>query len=216
MNNTFQETEEPAPKPEDIDGIVTMTIMSSKMTGLNGDGIEVDMEYLAKSYPIKSGMAYKVPIYRVKLTSTARPSDERWGCVLRFLPVKEDTNAVPFMAGLKDAQSFLEPTYDPTYSPHNIPNLDPGAFLLYGDFMVHAGPSAVTEYGSGGKGCISVIDFNKFKTDIVYMCGRHPSDLPDKTMSYLCKQKRVNIVIEGATKPPIIAIKPPSFIEDKF
>lgn len=216
MNNTFQQTEEAAPNPEDIDGIVTMTIMSSKMTALNGDGFEVDMEYLAKSYPTKSGMAYKVPIYRVKLTSTARPVDERWGCVLRFMPVKENLNAVPFMSGLKDAQSFLAPTYDPLYSPQNTPELNRGAFLLYGDFMVHSGPKLVTDYGSGGKGCISVIDFNKFKTDIVYMCGRHPSDLPDKTMSYLCNKKRLNIVIEAATKPPVIATIPPILIADKF
>lgn len=174
------------------------------------------MDYLAKSYPVKSGMAYKVPLYRVKLTSTARPGEEKWTCALRFLPVKNNINDIPFMSGLMDAQSYFEPTYDPIYTPHNTQGLDIGGFSLYDNFLVHAGPDSVTDYGVGGKGCVEVVSFDQFKLDIVHMCGKHPSDLPDKTMAYLCGKKRLHIVIEAANKPPVIEIMPPIEIMDNF
>lgn len=122
------------------------------------------------------------------------------------------------MSGLADAQNYAEPAYDPKYNPHNTPNLDIGAFHLYDDFLLHAGPDSLEEddYGLGGLGCVEVFEFAKLQLDIVYMCGKHPSDLPNNTMAYLCKNKRINIVIEKTPLPPVVEIDPPLHLMHKF
>lgn len=218
MNTNSSQTEEPALEPEEIEGVVMVTITPDKISTITDQGVLVDKEYLARSYPIATGKAYKVPVYRVKVTGSARPGEERWFSALRFLPSKRSSGEAVFMSGLADAQQYLTPTFDPEYNPHNTPGMDDGAFCLYDNFLVHAGPDTVDEndYGIGGLGCVAVVKFVQFMASIAYMCGKHPSDLPKNTMSYLCKRDRVQIFIEQATKPPVVEIDPPLHLTHKF
>lgn len=190
-----------AQDPLEIDGVVTITVTST---------LETQDPYYAKAYPNKTGFAYQVPIYKVKLTSTARPDEAKWGSTLRFTPTQGDGGRI-IMAGLADQQSFNSPSYNPEYSPHNSPGLDNGAFSLYGNFLLHGGPDSITSYGLGGKGCVEIVNFEDFKLDIIYMAGRIvPSDELEKMLVFLCKKGRIRIVIEKATRPSVIEVNPPT------
>lgn len=185
--------------PLDIDGIVTITVTSELAT---------QNPYYAKCYPTLTGKAYEVPIYKVRLTSTARPKENRESSTLRFTPTHVDGKLI--MAGLADQQSYNSPSYNPEYSPHNSEGLDNGAFSLYGNFLLHGGPDTITSYGVGGMGCIEIVDFEHFKWDIIYMAGRiFPSDEPEKSLVFLCNKGRIRIVIEKAVKPIIKEVNPP-------
>lgn len=215
-NNNSSQTEKAALTPEEIEGVVTVTITSSKVYTTNYEGKMTDTPYLAKSYPVMSGMAYEVPVYHVKITSTARPGVERGTHTLRAMPVLNEGATNAFMSGLIEGQSYTPTSYDPLYGPHSMPNQVKGAFPLYGNFLVHSGPAEMTAYGRGGKGCVQIFDFTSFKATIVYMCGKHPSDTLDNTMSYLCKRSRITFVIEAMEKPPVKAIIPPTGMSDLF
>ncbi len=197
------------PTPPLIEGIITITIAS-----------EVIGTYLAKSYPIATGKAYEVPVYRVIITSTAYPDKILCDIMtLRFMPTKLAIESNVFMSGLADYKIFDTTVYNPKYNPHNhdVSTFYRGSFSLYGNFLIHAGPLDLKDYGWGAKGCIEIFEFFEFKNKIWSMAGKvDRSLLLEELLVYLCESNRIRIVIEKANRPPVKEVDPPSGEESKF
>lgn len=185
-------------------GTVTIKVTSAKYK-LEGK----EFKYLAKCYPILTGFAYEVPVYNVVLTSTKFPGLESLFYALRFMPYKRTEQENIGMSGLADAQNYVLTTYDRKYSPHSVPGLDNGAFLIYGNFLVHAGPAEFTDYGMGGLGCIEVFNFPSFKEKIIDMCGDQSGEAVDDVLTRLAEDGYIKLIIEAAVKPAVTPVAPP-------
>ncbi len=192
-----------------IEGIITITITS-----------EVMATYLARSYPIGTGMAYEVPVYKVLITSTAYPNKIINDVMaLRFMPSKLDIESNAFMSGLAGYKIFNTTAYNPKYNPHNrdVSAFYRGSFSLYGNFLIHAGPLDLKDHGWGAKGCIEIFEFFEFKNKLWSMAGKvDRSLLLEELLVYLCESNRIRIVIEKANRPPVKEVDPPSGEESKF
>ncbi|WP_354833051.1 hypothetical protein ABGM91_01065 [Akkermansia muciniphila] len=203
INSSNSRTFNPNPSGSGL-GTVTIKVTSTKY---ESEGAE--FKYLAKCYPIKTGFAYEVPIYKVVLTSTKFPGVDSIFYALRFMPSKTTANENVFMSGLADAQNYVLTTYDPNYNPHSMQNLENGAFLIYGNFLVHAGPSQFTHYAMGGLGCIEVFDFASFVLTIINLCGAQAGGTTDEVLTRLAEDGYIKLSIEAAVKPPVTPVAPP-------
>lgn len=71
-----------------------------------------------------------------------------------------------------------------TYSPYN------GAIQIKDSFLIHAGPTSLSNTGWGSAGCVEIIgDFNQFKKDIHLLSGITAINEDDAIVELVGKRK---------------------------
>jgi hypothetical protein len=99
--------------------------------------------------------AYRTPLYNLTISSTRGSQTFQ---VIRFGPRNENGNLSA--SGLADQQTHRLKWY-PEYELHSTNLAENGAWIVYGNFMLHDGPDNFSEaYGTAG--CLEVTGANGF------------------------------------------------------
>jgi hypothetical protein len=178
--------------------------------------------YQARSYPDADKdndgtiELYNTPVYEVKISTGT--NSRIWKAV-RFMPYWNDPSSPNthyrtrgfVNSGLhsfsKKAVSLYLPNYGTQnrYSPHH------GAIQIRNNFLIHAGPSNLSEIGWGSAGCVEIIgDFGQFKKDIRDLAGINSSIEPGTAISRLVQHKKLFVEVQYDTPPDFMTqmVKP--------
>ena len=174
-------------------------------------------KYLAKSYPMldrdNDGRddRYEIPIYKVFISgidSNGTSVSKEWKA-LRFMPYWNDSkNPIAkyksrgfISAGLNSFSKQVIKNYIRGYEIHNTYSEYNGAIQLKANFLIHAGPQDISNYGWGGAGCVEIIgDFSQFKKDIITLANCSISDL-HSAMESVVKAGKLSVEILHASSP---------------
>ena len=182
---------------------VTITVTNRK----TGD------TYKARSYPDddkdNDGVIefYSTPVYFIDIKSKA--GTKTWKAV-RFMPYWNDPAAPDpgyrargfLNSGLHKFPKQAVSLYLPNYPIHNRYSPHKGAIQIRNNFLVHAGPSNLSDIGWGSAGCVEVIgDFGQFKRDIRNLAGINAATTEDAALSNLVRNKKLFIELEYDTPP---------------
>ncbi|MBZ4187453.1 hypothetical protein [Niabella beijingensis] len=175
--------------------------------------------YLGRSYPDSdfdnNGKTeiYKIPVYYVDIESTdstGKKVTRRWKA-LRFMPYWNDPKDPSthykqkgwVNSGKHKVARKKVTYYNPNYKVQNTPSPYDGGIQIDGSFLVHAGPSSLTESGWGAAGCVEIIGgFDKFKSDIQTLSGSTAKN-SDEAIQGLVKAGQLYVQVDYAAPPDI-------------
>jgi RHS repeat-associated protein len=136
-------------------------------------------------------IVYKTPLYKLTVSSSLGPSQTFE--VIRFGP--RNKNGKLSVAGLADAQTH-ELEWFPGYTLHSTNSAENGAWIVYGNFLLHDGPDDFNE-AFGTAGCLEVVGkegFSKLKDAVLKLSGE----------ACLCDVDAI-IIYKAAKRPPLSA-----------
>lgn len=81
--------------------------------------------------------------------------------------------------------------------------------MITGAFYIHAGPTALTDYGWGAAGCTEVIGFTAMKAHIAELSDQ-PGKSVEDAIKELVRQKMLIIKLEQATRPTAVEVPMPT------
>ena len=173
--------------------------------------------YEARSYPDddlnNNGLneLYKTPVFKVFLSQGSNLKEWK---ALRFMPFWNDprrpTSAYKSQGFLnsglsKTISKKLVTYYDPNYGVHNRYSPFGGAIRIRNNFLVHAGPQSLSDFGWGAAGCVEIVgDFDNFKDDIKELANSEILD-PNKAILDMIKKKKLFIEVKHANAPNLRA-----------
>lgn len=175
--------------------------------------------YYARSYPDddfdNNGKVerYETPVYWIYIDGTdlsGSPVRKTWKC-LRFMPYWNDPKKPSgkykdkgwIDSGKVKVAKKAVVYYDPNYTVHNRFSPYNGGIQISGNFLVHAGPTALTDHGWGAAGCVEVIGhFDAFKNDLRDLSGSRKTD-GSAAISELVAAKKLFIEMEYAAAPKL-------------
>lgn len=133
---------------------------------------------------------YLVPTYKLKVVGEARDFQ-----VIRF-GIKRTNVSPPPETRLCDVGLFKENTYTgtwlPTYRVHSGSGSLPGAWQLYGNFLIHEGsPDPNDAWGTYG--CIEVVGRNEWRRYL-----RTITRIGEAQLNQISKQKNLIVRIKAA------------------
>jgi hypothetical protein len=137
-------------------------------------GIETGDTYYSRSYPDNdydnNGKKefYSTPVYKITIENEANKLQKKEWKALRFMPYWNDPKSPSTQykakgwvnSGLSVVDRKKVTLYDKDYTVHNTTSLYKGAIQIQGNFLIHAGPTSITNYGWGAAGCVEIITKN--------------------------------------------------------
>ena len=178
-------------------------------------GIETGDTYYSRSYPDNdydnNGKKefYSTPVYKITIENEANKLQKKEWKALRFMPYWNDPKSPSTQykakgwvnSGLSVVVRKKVTLYDKDYTVHNTTSLYKGAIQIQGNFLIHAGPTSITNYGWGAAGCVEIIgDFDEFKKDIATLAGINTKNLHDSMLS-LVKSGKLFVEVQYALRP---------------
>ena len=158
------------------------------------------------AYPNGIGLGtYLIPIYELTVAGTdskGKPVTEKFQ-VYRF-GVQSKDGKTAHVVGLAEFQTHVIKTWDPTYKVHSAKSPENGAWVVYGNFLIHDGPDNNTELFAT-IGCVEIMGpkaFVKFN-DLLINLMDPPADTRDKQLAAMAKSQKLKITYEMATRPPL-------------
>lgn len=131
---------------------------------------------ITRSHPYDDGNIYKIPTYPLTVSGKnnrgARQS-KRFE-VIRFGIVRKSEACAPSIIGLADAQTYDIKMWLPDYRVYRDCSSEHGAWLVYGNFLIHDGPDKPMKQTYISAGCIGICGFKgfmKFNEFIINLSG---------------------------------------------
>ena len=170
--------------------------------------------YYSKTYPDRDydddgrEEYYKTPVYKVIIAN--KHIKKEWKA-LRFMPYWNDPKKPRpgykhrgwINSGLSSLAKKAVTYYDPTYGTRNRMSPFPGGIQIKGNFLIHAGPKNLLDYGWGAAGCVEIIgNFDLFKEDIRLLSGAKIKNV-HQVIADMVKARKLFVEVEFAPRPSL-------------
>ena len=148
---------------------------------------------------------FLVPVYPcwVEGTDANRRSVRERFDVLRFGVMSEDGKTA-VVVGLADFQTHVIRTWVPTYSVHSASSDQIGAWQVYRNFLIHAGPEGPSDVFAT-IGCIEIMGprgFERFNDLVISLAGPKSSHRAEQLLE-IARSGHLAITYSAAKRPPL-------------
>jgi hypothetical protein len=164
----------------------------------------------ALTWPYPAGSPsdlWVVPTYQLEVSGTdsAGAKSKRSFEVLRF-GVQGRPHKSPRVVGLASLQKHTIKRWIPDYSVHSARSVERGAWVVYGNFLIHDGPDDPSLQVYATIGCIEICNgpkgFDDFNDYLIELSGPTASNRADQLVE-IGNAKNMVITYMKATRPAL-------------
>lgn len=148
------------------------------------------------SHPRDSGIAYEVPLYRLRLEGSdadGRPVSRDFR-VARFGVGFTDKDKAPFICSVRAGRYRIK-EWVPGYATH-------GAWVLTGRYLMHAARANPAE-ATALSGCVGVYGPKTLKAFNDALCSMMNADANESGRAAIAASGKFVVVVEVAPRPPL-------------
>lgn len=166
------------------------------------------------SYPHHDGKEYLIPTYKITVSGkddSGKVVTKEFECI-RFGTVRKSASGTVRMVGLKNYQRHQIKLWYAAYTVHSARSEERGAWIVYGNFLIHDGPDDPMRERYATAGCIEICGgprgFDKFNDFIVSLSGSKKTTRAAK-LREIGGMGKMYITYLKADKPPIVEYAAP-------